>query len=106
MRSTDSSPSTRPAVCTSSSKRFIATWRNTVAIVSSRFSASSASREAGELSSASSRPKTIVSPNTDAVSASVSGVVWWKMPCPAASAKWTPWPSSWASVSTSRRRAV
>ena len=77
-----------------------------MAIVSSRFSASSARREAGEESSASSLPKTIVSPNTEAVSASVSGVCWWKIPWRAASAKWTPWPSSWASVSTSRRREV
>jgi len=47
----------------------------TVAIVSSRFSASSARREAGEESSASNRPKTTVSANTEAVSASVSGVL-------------------------------
>ena len=29
----------------------------------------------------SSRPNVTVSPNTDAVSASVSGVAWWKTPC-------------------------
>ena len=40
----------------------------------------------------SSRPKTSVSPNTDAVSASVSGVAMWKTPCLEPSAACTPWP--------------
>ena len=48
-RSTDSSPSSRRAVCIASSKRFIAIWRNTVAIWSSRFDASSASRSCGSV---------------------------------------------------------
>ena len=52
----------------------------------------------------SSRPKVTVSPNTDAVSASVSGVVWWKIPCSRARYACRPWPISCASVSTSRRR--
>ena len=43
-RSTDSSPASRRSVWIASSKRFIAIWRNTVAIWSSRFDASSASR--------------------------------------------------------------
>ena len=33
----------------------------------------------GRSVASSSRPKVTVSPNTDAVSASVSGVVWWKI---------------------------
>ena len=45
-----------------------------MAIEPSMFSASSASRDSGVGASSSSRPKTSVSPNTDAVSASVSGV--------------------------------
>ena len=104
--STDSSPSSRRCVCTRSSKRFIATWRNTVAIWPSRLSASSASRAAGSDVASSSRPNVTVSPNTDAVSASVNGVVWWKIPCSRARYACRPWPISWASVSTSRRRAV
>ena len=42
MRSTDSSPSDRRRVCTRCSNRFIAIWRNTVAIAPSTRSASSA----------------------------------------------------------------
>ena len=78
-----------------------------MAIWPSRLSASSASRSCGiGRSSSSSRPNVTVSPNTDAVSASVSGVVWWKTPCSRARYACRPWPSSCASVSTSRRRAV
>jgi len=44
----------------------------------------------------------IVSPNTDAVSASVSGVDDSSSPCSAARTWCTPWPSSCASVITSR----
>ena len=69
-------------------------------------SASRLSLEPGVGGSSSSRPNTSVSPNTLAVSASVSGVAKWNTPCGRASAAWTPWPSSCASVSTSRRRAV
>ena len=50
------------------------TWRKTVAIAPSMSSASSASRAAGVGEASSSRPKVSASPNTDAVSASVSGV--------------------------------
>ena len=84
----------------------MAIWRKTVAIEPSMLSASSERRDSALPASASSRPNTIVSPNTDAVSASVSGVPWWKMPCRAASAKCTPWPSSCARIRTSRRRPV
>ena len=42
-------------------------------------SASSASRAAGVGEASSRRPKVSASPNTDAVSASVSGVLWWKI---------------------------
>ena len=91
---------------TASSKRFIAVWRKTVAIVSSRFEASSDSRDIGESVSSSSRRKTSASPNTDAVSQTVSGVCCSKMPRGTASAACTPWPSSCASVITSRRREV
>ena len=52
-----------------------------MAIWSSRFDASSARRSCGSVTSSSSRPKVTVSPNTDAVSANVSGVPWWKTPC-------------------------
>ena len=83
-RSTASSPSSRRAVWTRCSKRFIATWRKTVAIAPSIGSASSASRDSGVSACSSRRPKTIVSPNTLAVSASVSGVAMWKMPWRAA----------------------
>ena len=69
---------------TRSSKRFIAIWRNTVAIEPSIDSASSARRDSGVSACSSRRPKTIVSPNTDAVSASVSGVAMWKTPWRAA----------------------
>ena len=69
-------------------------------------SASSASRDSGVAARSSSRPKTIVSPNTLAVSAIVSGVAMWNTPWRPPSAAWTPWPSSCASVSTSRRSAV
>ena len=69
-------------VCTASSKRFIATWRNTVAIEPSRLSASSARRAAGSSRRRrAARPKVTVSPNTDAVSARVSGVRMWNTPC-------------------------
>ena len=47
-----------------------------------------------------------VSPNTDAVSASVNGVLMWNTPCSRARYACRPWPSSWASVRTSRRRDV
>jgi len=63
------------------SNRFIATWRNTVAICPSRLSANNARRAAGSDVESSNRPKVTVSPKTDAVSANVSGVVWWKIPC-------------------------
>ena len=79
-RSTDSSPSSRRAVCTASSKRFIATWRNTVAIESSSVAASRANRSFGSSMRASRALLVTVSPNTDAVSASVSGVDWWNVP--------------------------
>ena len=69
---------------TRSSKRFIATWRKTVAIEPSIDSASSDSRDSGVGAASSSRPNTSVSPNTDAVSASVSGVAMWKTPWPRA----------------------
>ena len=68
-------PRSRRAVCTRCSKRFIAIWRKTVAIEPSidlrqqRRAATPASAAAS-----SRRPNTSVSPNTDAVSASVSGV--------------------------------
>ena len=54
--------------------RFIATWRNTVAMESSTTEARSASRSLGSSSAPSRRPFVTVSPNTDAVSATVSGV--------------------------------
>ena len=54
----------------------------------------------------SSRPKTICSPNTLAVSASVRGVEKWNTPWRPPSAACTPCPSSCASVSTSRRLEV
>ena len=57
-----------------SSNRFIAIWRNTVAIWPSRLSASNARRASGSAVSSSNRPNVTVSPNTDAVSARVSGV--------------------------------
>ncbi len=78
--STDSSPTSRRWVCTASSKRFMATWRNTVAMLPSTCWASSANRSAGSSVWSSRRSKVTVSPNTDAVSASVSGVDWWKIP--------------------------
>ena len=74
-----------------------------MAIEPSMLSASSESRDSGVSAWSSSRPNTSVSPNTLAVSAMVSGVAMWKMPWRAPSAAWTPWPSSCASVSTSRR---
>ena len=40
-----------------------------------------ARRAAGSDVASSRRPNVTVSPNTDAVSASVNGVVWWKIPC-------------------------
>ena len=85
---------------------FMAIWRKTVAIEPSIDSASSDSRDSGVSARSSRRPNTIVSPNTLAVSASVSGVAMWKMPWRPPSAACTPWPSSCASVSTSRRREV
>ncbi len=88
------------------SNRFIAVWRNTVAIEFSMFSASSVSREAGVSAASSRRWNTSVSPNTEAVSQTVSGVCCSKMPRGMASAAWTPCPSSCASVITSRRLAV
>jgi hypothetical protein len=106
MRSSESSPSERRAVWARCSKRFIATWRKTVAIDPSMLSASSPSLDAGVGASSSRRPNTSVSPNTLAVSARVSGVEKWNTPWGRASAAWTPWPSSCASVSTSRRRDV
>ncbi len=106
MRSTDSSPSPRRAVWASSSKRFIAVWRNTVAIAPSTLRASSDSRDSAGSASSSSRANMICSPNTEAVSAIVSGVDICRIPCRAASAPCTPWPSSWASVRTSWRLAV
>ncbi len=80
MRSTDSSPSLRRAVWARSSKVNIAVWRKTVAMCPSTCSASRASRSPGSSTVSSRRPKTTVSPNTDAVSASVSGVPWWNTP--------------------------
>ena len=47
-RSSDSSPCSRRVVCARCSKRFIATWRNTVAIEPSMLSARSESRDAGD----------------------------------------------------------
>ena len=55
----------------------MAIWRKTVAIEPSIDSASSDSRDSGVSARSSRRPKTIVSPNTLAVSASVSGVAMW-----------------------------
>ena len=46
--------------------------------------------------------KTIISPNIDAVSASVSGGWNCRMPCLYDSMKCAPWPDSCASVATSR----
>jgi hypothetical protein len=106
MRSTLSSPSVRRAVCARSSNWFMAVWRNTVAMEPSMFSARSDSRLAGVSAASSRRRKTSVSPNTLAVSASVSGVCCSKTPRGWASAACRPWPSSWASVSTSRRLDV
>ena len=63
-----------------SSNWFMAIWRKTVAIEPSIDSASSDSRDSGVSARSSRRPNTIVSPNTLAVSASVSGVAMWKMP--------------------------
>ncbi len=105
-RSTDSSPSERREVWTASSKRFIAIWRKTVAIWPSIDSASRLSRERASPAASSRRPKTSSSANTEAVSATVSGVSWWKIPRSRARYWWMPWPSSWASVVTSRRRPV
>ena len=99
-------PASRRCVCTRCSKRFIATWRKTVAIVPSIDSASSDRRDSGVGEASSRRPNTSVSPNTEAVSASVSGVAMWNTPCLEPSAACTPCPSSCASVSTSRRRCV
>ena len=73
-------PASRRSVCTRCSKRFIAIWRNTVATAPSTVSVSSASRESGVSACSSRRPKTICSPNTLAVSASVSGVLMWNTP--------------------------
>ena len=80
MRSSDELALSRRSVWTRCSKRFIAIWRKTVAIEPSIVSASSDSRDSGVAACSSRRPKTIVSPNTLAVSASVSGVAKWKMP--------------------------
>ena len=84
----------------------MAICRNTVAIEPSIDSASSARRDSGVEVCSSRRPNTSVSPNTLAVSAMVSGVAMWKTPWRAPSAACTPCPSSWASVSASRRRDV
>ena len=84
-----------------SSKRFIATWRNTAATAPSSEPASSDSRSAAPGARSSSRSSTIVSPKIEAVSAIVSGVVNWKIPCGRASDACTPWPSSCAITSTS-----
>ena len=69
-------PSSRRAVCTECSNRFIAIWRNTVAIESSNVEASSAKRSLGSSIIDRSRLLVTVSPNTDAVSATVSGTAW------------------------------
>ena len=55
-------------------KRFIAIWRKTVAIESSILPASRFRRRRGSSSSASRRLNVSASPNTEAVSAVVSGV--------------------------------
>ena len=69
----DSSPSVRLAVCTASSKRFIATCRKIVAKDSSTWWHSIDSRTRGSRSSAITASNVSVSPNTEAVSARVSG---------------------------------
>ena len=51
-----------------------ATWRNTVAIESSKVAANRAKRSPGSSNIDSNRLLVTVSPNTDAVSASVNGV--------------------------------
>ena len=104
--SVDSSPDSRRSVWMRCSNRFIAIWRNTAATAPSSDSASSDSRAAASGASPSSRSSTIVSPKIDAVSATVSGVVNSNMPLGRASAACTPWPSSWAMVSTSPGREV
>ena len=73
--SIESSPSSRRVVWTTSSNRFIAICRKTVAIESSIRPASRLSLRLGSSSIASSRLKVSASPNTDAVSAVVSGRV-------------------------------
>ena len=102
----DSSPSSRRHVCTECSKRFIATWRKTVAIESSILPASRLSRRRGSSSSARRRLNVSASPKTDAVSAVVSGVFALKSPSGCARYPWSPCPSSCASVSTERRSPV
>ena len=95
----------RAARCArASSKRFIAIWRKTVAIEPSIDSASSDSRDsgvgrparAGGRRRASRRTPTRSRPASAACAAGGRRAG-------AASAACTPWPSSWASVSTSRR---
>ena len=105
-RSSGSSPSSRRAACSACSKRVIATWRNTVANASSSFPHRSARRTRGSVSSRIRRRNTSISPNTLAVSAVVSGVSCSNSPCADASDWCTPWPSSCATVITSRRLPV
>ena len=77
MWSSASSPDSRRSTWMRSSNWFMAIWRNTVAIEPSIDSASSDSFDSGVSACSSRRPNTIVSPNTLAVSASVSGVAMW-----------------------------
>jgi hypothetical protein len=70
--------------------------------MSSTLAASIAFRWVGSVVSARSRRKVSISPKTLAVSASVSGVGAMSAPFGAASTWCTPWPSSCASVITSR----
>ena len=95
------SPSMR-AVWNRVSKRWKAIWRTTVLIPSSIWPASRPLRSA-LVAFASRRSNTRPSPKIEAVSASVRGVSAKRVPSGAQSVWWTAWPSSWASVSTSRR---
>ena len=82
----------------------IAIWRTTVFSMSSTLPASRTLRSSGSVSRFSSAWKVSISPNTEAVSARVSGVSHSSWPCGAASTWCTPWPSSCARVITSRVR--
>ena len=105
-RSVESSPCSRRSVWVRFSKRFIAIWRNVVAIASSSCPVSRSSRLRGSSSAASIPLNVSASPNTDAVSAVVSGVEALKSPSGCAIEPCRACPSSCASVRIERRSPV